>query len=160
MGLNPEDGPDFVSVYIDDVLVFSRMLEEHLQHLTLVIERLQKAGLKLQPAKCHFVRDEVEYLGHRITPQGLKTNPRLMSAVQEFPVPHNLHEVRQFLGLSSYYRRFIPLFSRVAQPLHALTRKDMAFYWDQACQTAFETLKKKLVQPPVLAIPLFDKDCP
>ena len=76
-GLNTEDGPDFVAVYIDDVIVFSRTFEEHLQHLCAVIQRISDAGLKLKPNKCHFIRQEVEYLGHLITPRGLKTNPRL-----------------------------------------------------------------------------------
>ena len=127
--LNPEDGPDFVSVYIDDVLIFSRNLDEHLQHLQLVINRLQNAGLKLKPSKCHFMRKEVEYLGHLVTPQGLKTNPRLISAVKEFPAPQNPRETRQFLGLCSYYRRFIPSFSKIAQPLHTLTKKNTQFEW-------------------------------
>ena len=87
MGLNPEEGPDFVAVYIDDILVFSRTLEDHIHHLRLVFERLVETGLKLKPAKCHFVRKEVEYLGHIITPQSLQTNPRLVAAVQEFPIP-------------------------------------------------------------------------
>ena len=73
--LNPAEGPDFVSVYIDDVLAFSSTLEEHLQHLQLVIERLHEVRLKLQPVKCQFIRKEVEYLGHLVTPTGLKTNP-------------------------------------------------------------------------------------
>ena len=126
-GLNSDEGPDFVSVYIDNVLVFSHTLTEHLQHLRLVIKRLQEAGLKLKPAKCHFVCKEVEYLGHLLTPEGLKPNPKLVTAVQEFPVPQNVREVRQFLGLSSYYRRFIPLFANIARPLYELTRKGAAF---------------------------------
>lgn len=158
MGLNPSDGEDFVAVYIDDVLVFSHTLEEHLEHLRRVIDRLQQAGLKLKPTKCHFVREEVEYLGHLITPQGLKLNPKLVEAVREFPAPQNLKQLRQFLGLSSYYRRFIPKFAKVAQPLHRLTKKDTAFEWDAACQEAFETLKRKLTKAPVLAYPSFDKD--
>jgi len=120
-GLNPDGGPDFVSVYIDDVLVFSRTLEEHWQHLDLVMEQLKRAGLKLQPAKCHFIRTEVEYLGHIMSPEGLKTNSNLVTAVREFPIPKDLKELRHFLGLSSYYRRFIPQFAQLAQPLHNLT---------------------------------------
>ena len=108
MGLNPEEGPDFVAVYIGNILLFSRTLEDHIDHLCLVFERLVETGLKLKPAKCRFVRKEVEHLGHIITPQGLKTNPRLVAAVQEFPIPRSLQEVRRFLGLSSYYHRFIP----------------------------------------------------
>ncbi len=156
MGLNPEDGPDFVSVYIDDILVFSRTISEHLRHLQLVLERLKEAGLKLKPTKCHFIREEVEYLGHIITPQGLKPNPKLVAAVQEYPAPKNIRNVRQFLGLSSYYRRFIPQFARIAQPLHMLTRKGAELHWDTDCQSAFSTLQRKLSQAPVLAYPSFD----
>ena len=156
--LNPEDSPDFVSVYINDVLVFSRTLDEHLQHLKLVISRLQNAGLKLKPSKCYFIRKEVEYLGHLVTPKGLKTNPRLVSAVKEFPVPHNLRETRQFLGLCSYYRRFIPSFAKIAQPLHNLTKKNTQFEWSEKCEEAFTTLKERLSSAPVLSYPSFEKD--
>jgi len=86
-GLNPEDGPDFVSVYIDDVLVFSHTLEEHLEHLRHVSERIESAGLKLKPSKCCFIQKEVEYLGHVLTPDGVKTTPRLVAAVVDFPQP-------------------------------------------------------------------------
>ena len=81
MGFNPEEGPDFVAVCIDDILIFSRTLEDHINHLRLMFKCLLETGLKLKPTKCHFVRKEVEYLGHIITPQGLKTNPRLVTAV-------------------------------------------------------------------------------
>jgi hypothetical protein len=101
-GLNPEGGPDFVSVYIDDILIFSETLEDHLRHLKMVIERLQQCGLKLNLAKCRFCREEVEYLGHIITRHGLKTNPALVAAVKEFPIPKNVQEVRRFLGMTSY----------------------------------------------------------
>ena len=140
MGLNPEDGTDFVAVYIDDVLVFSRTLQDHLEHLKLVITRLQEAGLKLNLSKCHFLREEVEYLGHVITPEGLKPAPKLTASVVEFAISRNVQEVRQFLGLSSYYRRFIPQFARVAKPLHDLTRKGSQFHWDAQCQVAFTSL--------------------
>ena len=117
-GLNPEGGPDFVSVYIDDVLVLSRTLKEHWRHLDLVMKRLRKAGLKLQPAKCHFIQTEVEYLGHFISPEGLKTNKKLVAAVKEFPTHKDIKELCHFLGLSSCYRRFIPQFAKLAGPLH------------------------------------------
>ncbi len=94
-GLNPEDRPEYVVAYIDDILVFSRTLEDHLRQVT---QHVQEAGLKLNPSKCRFVREEVEYLGHLITPQGLKTNPRLVAAVADFPQPQNLSEVRRFFG--------------------------------------------------------------
>ena len=93
-GLNPEGGPDFVSVYIDYILAFSRTLEEHWKHLDIVMEWLKKAGLKLQPTKCHFIHTEVEYLGHSISPPGLKTNAKLVAAVKEFPIPKDIKELR------------------------------------------------------------------
>ena len=122
-----------------------------------MINRLQQAGLKLKPTKCPFVREEVECLGHLITPQGLKPNPKLVEAVRGFPAPQNLKQLRQLLGLSSYYCRFIPEYAKVAQPLHRLT-KDTAFEWDATCQEVFETLKSKLTEAPVLAYPSFEKD--
>ncbi len=94
-------GKECVAVYVDDVLVFSETLEEHLEHLRRVFERLRKAGLKLKPAKCHFLRKCVEYLGHLITPEGLKPNPRQIEAVVAFPVPQTVTNVRQFIGLTS-----------------------------------------------------------
>ena len=108
MGLNTTEEKDFVAVYIDEVLVFSRTLDDHLKHLRLVIKRLQEAGLKLKPPKCHFVREEVEYLGHLITPRGLQPNKKLVESVKEFPIPRDLKQLRQFLGLSSYYWHFGP----------------------------------------------------
>ena len=158
MGFNPAEGPDFVSVYIDDVLVFSRTLKEHLEHLRLVITRLAEANLKLKPIKCRFVCKEVEYLGHLITPSGLKFNPQLVSAVQEFQTPRDIRELRRFLGQAPCYRKFIPRFAKVAEPLHRLTRKEAEFLWSQDCQYAFDSLNQKLTKAPVLAYPSFDRD--
>ena len=155
-GLNPTEGPDFVSVYIDDVLIFSRSMKEHLHHLGQVLDRLQAAGLKLKPSKCHFVFQQVQYLGHLITPQGLLPNPKTVSAVTDFPTPTTVTQVRQFVGLASYYRRFVEGFARVAGPLHHLTRKDAEFNWTRVCQEALDTLKRKLVEAPVLVYPNFD----
>ena len=156
MGLNPTVGNQFVSVYIDDVLIYSRTLSEHLEHLKLVIERIEQAGLKLKPSKCSFVREEVEYLGHLLTPDGLKTNPRTVNAVKEYPQPQSVKEIRQFLGLSSYYRRFIKNFAALAQPLTALTRNNVEFKWTEECQEAFDRLKQCLTSAPVLCYPSFD----
>ena len=156
--LKSDNGRDFAEVYIDDVLIFSETLEEHLQHIRLVLERLKKAGLKLKLSKCHFLRESVEYLGHLITPQGLKPNPNQVKAVIEFPVPESVTNVRQFLGLTSYYRRFVAQFAKVAAPLHALTRKNAVFKWSDECQGAFEALKTAITQSPVLAYPNFNVD--
>ena len=156
-GLNPGDGPEFVEVYIDDILVFSCTMTEHVNHLCQVLERLRGAQLRLKPVKCHFLRQSIEYLGHVITPDGLKPSSKQVAAVHEFPVPENVTQVRQFLGLSSYYCRFINKFAEVALPLHALTRKNVEFEWTPDCQRAFETLKEKLIQAPVLAYPDFER---
>ena len=157
-GLNPVEGPDFVAVYLDDVLVFSETLDDHLMHLRLVLERIGQAGLKLKPTKCHLVRQEVEYLGHIITPNGLLPNPKLIEAVRDFAVPMSVKETRQFLGLASYYRRFVPQFAKIARPLHQLTRKNVTFEWTPSCQTAFDQLKCFLIQSPILAYPNFSKE--
>ena len=143
-GLNPSDGPDFVSVYLDDILVFSPSLDDHLKHLGQVLERLSQAGLKLKPSKCHFLTQQVEYLGHIITPQGIKPNPEREKAVRDFPVPTSLKDVRAFVGLASYYRRFIKGFAQIAHPLHCLTRKGALFNWTEQCQGAFDQLKQRL----------------
>ena len=156
-GLNPEDGPMFVAVYLDDVLIFSRTMEEHLVHLQLVLDRIIQAGLKLRPSKCHFVKQEVRYLGHTVTPDGLKPNDDQLLAVKGYPPPQNVKELRRFLGLASYYRRFIKQFAKIAHPLHALTCKGAEFAWTEECQIAFDNLKGKLVTAPVLAFPNFDK---
>ena len=156
-GLNPDDGKQFVAAYLDDILIFSETLQDHLTHLRKVIDRLKSANLKLKPAKCMFVRKEVEYLGHIITANGLKPNPRITDAVRNFPTPENVQGVRRFLGMSSYYRRFIAGFAKIAQPLHRLTAKDVPFDWSSDCETAFSTLKDKLVSPPVLAYRRFDE---
>ena len=156
-GLNPPEGPEFVEVYIDDTQVFSRTMEDHLTHLKKVLLRFREANLKLKPSKCHFIRQSVEYLGYIITPEGLKPNPRLTMAVSKFPIPESVSQVRQFLGLTSYYRRFIKQFASIATPLHALTRKDVQFRWSQECQYAFDCLKDKLTCAPVLSYPDFDQ---
>lgn len=111
--LDPKDGPSFVSAYLDDILVYSSSLQEHLNHLRQVMNRLREVGLKLKPTKCQFARNEVAYLGHVITPAGLQPNSSLVESVLEFPVPRSIQELRRFLGLASYYRRFIPCFAKI-----------------------------------------------
>ena len=120
-GLNPENGPSFVAIYLDDVLIFSRTLDEHLTHLQLVLSRIIETGLKLKPSKCKFVQQEVRYLGHVVTPVGLKPNTDRVTADRDYPVPKHVKEVRQFLGLASHYCRFIGHFAKITQPLHVKT---------------------------------------
>jgi hypothetical protein len=115
--LNPSTDPDFVSVYLDDILVFSRSLGEHMVHLKTVIEKLAEVGLKLNPSKCRFAKKELEYLGHVVSRDGVKTSPRLVEAVQCFPAPKTVHDVHRFLALLSYYRKFIRNFCKHRPPV-------------------------------------------
>ena len=154
-GLGGEE--PFCSVYIDDVIVYSDSVESHIQHLQQVFERLRRIGLRLHPQKCRFAYPEVAFLGHVISAVGIAPNPDKVRAVREFKVPTNVRMVREFLGLAGYYRRFVPNFSKVAGPLHNLTRQDVPFVWTQRCQGAFDSLKDRLTTPPVLAYPCFTK---
>ena len=144
MGLNPDDGPDFVSVYLDDVLIFSTTFTDHIQHISSVIHTLTEAGLRLKPSKCHFICQEVQYLGHLLSPDGIRPNPECISAVRDYVTPQSVKEVRQFLGLASYYRQFVHGFAKISQPLHALTQKGALFVWTPECQAAFSQLKQRL----------------
>ena len=142
--------------YLDDIIVIGRTLEEHNINLINVLQRLRKAFLKLKPPKCKIAQLEVEYLGHIVSQEGIRTDPKKLQAVKEFPLPGNVKTLRSFLGLASYYRRFIPDFARIATPLHALTKKEVEFLWDDQCQMAFEELQTRLTAAPVLAFPNFE----
>ena len=150
-------GLPFCSVYIDDIIVFSDSVEEHIGHLREVFGRLRRANLKLHPKKCQFARCSVLYLGHVITAEGIAPNPEKVDAVKRFPSPTSVKGVRQFLGMASYYRRFIPGFAKIPSPLHALTQQNVPFFWTLSCQEAFGKLKDLLSSPPVLAYPDFDR---
>ena len=117
----------FALIYIDDIIIFSKSVDEHLDHLEEVFRRLRDANVKLNPKKCSFVKQRVEYLGHVVTPEGISPNPDKVRVVQEFPTPTNLKELRSFLGLANYYRRFVRGFSNIANPLNALTKKNVPF---------------------------------
>jgi hypothetical protein len=139
--------------YLDDTIVTGKDFGEHLANLCKVLTRLHVAGLILKPPKCFFAMRKFEYLGCHISGEGISANSAKIQAVQEFPRPRDLKQVRSFLGLASYYRRFMPVFLRVAGPLYALTRKDVPFEWSRACEDAFTQLKALLIQAPTLAFP-------
>ena len=145
-------------VYLDDVLVLGDSVEEHIANLRKVWSRLSQAGLRLKPSKCKLFQKEVKYLGYVVSPEGIATDPEKVNAIRAFPQPSDLKSLRSFLGLASYYRRFIPQFSVVSGPLFALTRKDTPFRWDDRCQTAFDKLKSSLTESPVLSFPQFSQD--
>ena len=143
--------------YLDDIIVFSSTWEEHLARLREVFERLRQAKLKLGAAKCTFAAKEVSYLGHRVTEEGLLPDPSLLAAIRDIPPPTTATEVRSFLGLAGYYRRYVKGFAAIAAPLFALTRKEALFHWSEGCQTAFDQLKNRLTTSPITAFPDFSQ---
>ena len=120
-----------------------------------VFKRLREANIKLNPKKSKFVNQKVEYLGHVITPKGVEPDPSKIRVVQDFPTPRNLKELRSFLALANYYRRFVKGFSTTASPLNALTRKRVRFCWSESCTGAFDKRKSALVSATILAYPNF-----
>ena len=142
--------------YLDDIIVFTATWEEHLTRLWQVFERLRHAQLKFGAEKCMFAAKEVSYLGHRVTSEGLLPDPTLLKAIREIGTPKNATEVRTFLGLAGYYRRYVKNFATIVGPLHALTRKDAVFHWSPECQHAFDHLKTLVASSPITAFPDFN----
>ena len=151
-------GLNFVTTYLDDVLVHSKTKDEHIKHLNVVFSRLKNAGLTLRGSKCHIGHDKVYYLGHVFSEQGMRPDEGKVRVVKEWPTPKNPSEVRQFLGLASYYRRYIQSFATIAASLHELTQKDVSFRWTSECDHAFNLLKEKLTQAPILVYPQFGSE--
>ena len=118
-------GLPFVFGYLDDILIFSPNIETHLQHIEILFQRLREAKLKLKEGKCNFLNKHVQYLGHLISGEGIEPVPEKLESIKHMPTPRTPKEVKQFLGLIGYYRKFIPKFSDVARPLINLTKKDV-----------------------------------
>ena len=140
-------------VYLDDIILFSSSVDEHLERMVRVLNRLRTSGLKLKPEKCCLFQKSVSFLGHVVSENGIATDPAKTQAVADWPTPTTLKEVRSFLGLASYYRRFVKDFAQIATPLNALTRKGQTFTWTVDAQKSFDTLKIKLTSSPILAMP-------
>ena len=143
----------FVIVFIDDILIYSQTQEEHGQHLRLILELLRKEKLYAKFSKCEFWIREVRFLGHVVSGKGIHVDPTKIEAIQNWETPKTPTEVRQFLGLAGYYRRFIENFSKIAKPLTALTQKDRKFDWGDTQEAAFQQLKKMLCSAPILSLP-------
>ncbi|ROT61136.1 hypothetical protein C7M84_021124 [Penaeus vannamei] len=137
-------------VYLDDIIFFGGSFDEELERLEVVLRRLRAANLKLSPKKCLFFQSEVPFLGNIVGRDGVRTYPQKVAAVQDWPVPTCVADVKSFVGLCTYYRRFVKNFAQIASPLHQLTRKGARFEWSAACQVAFDSLKRALVEAPVL----------
>jgi hypothetical protein len=142
---------DSCLVYLDDVIVIGHTFQGHVLNLRKVFERLREARLKLNPGKCQLLQKEVRYLGHIVSPEGISTYPEKFKAVGEWPTPKDKHEIRSFLGLCMYYRRFISAFANIAKPLTRLTEEKQAFQWTPEVEAAFQTLKGALCAAPLLA---------
>ena len=144
-----------VLVFMDDILVYTSTLDEHVALLQQVFDIIQQHQFLIKLSKCSFGQQQIEYLGHCISPLGVSTEPSKVSAVQQWPVPTNLKELRGFLGLTGYYRKFIRHYGMISRPLTALLKKGTPFQWTTATHEAFSLLKQALTEAPVLAIPDF-----
>ena len=133
----------------------AKLFDDHIERLETVFKRLEDAGLRLKASKCHLFKHKVSYLGHVISEEGVETDPAKIKSIQDWTTPTTVTEVRSFMGLCSYYRRFIKGFAAIATPLHRLTQKNKTFVWSKECQEAFEHLKSALASAPVLTHPDF-----
>ncbi|GJT81889.1 putative reverse transcriptase domain-containing protein [Tanacetum coccineum] len=140
-------------MFIDDILIYSRNEEEHANHLRIILELLRKEKLYAKFSKCDFWIHIVQFLGHLIDSQGLHVDPAKIEAVKNWTSPTTPTEVRQFLGLTGYYRRFIQGFSKITKPLTKLTQKNKSYIWGEEQESAFQLLKQKLCEAPILALP-------
>ncbi|GKD43624.1 putative reverse transcriptase domain-containing protein [Tanacetum coccineum] len=143
----------FVIVFIDDILIYSRNKEEHEDHLRIIMELLKKEKLYAKFSKCDFWISTVQFLRHVINSQGNHVDPAKIKAVKDWASPATPTEIRQFLGLAGYYRRFIEDFSKIAKPLTELTQKNKKYIWGENQESAFQLLKQKLCEAPILALP-------
>ncbi|KAL0560847.1 hypothetical protein IC582_001261 [Cucumis melo] len=143
----------FVIVFIDDILIYSKTEAEHEKHLRIVLQTLRDNKLYAKFSKCEFWLKQMSFLGHVVSKAGVSVDPAKIEAVTDWTRPSTVSEVRSFLGLAGYYRRFVENFSRIATPLTQLTRKGAPFVWSKACEDSFQNLKQKLVTAPVLTVP-------
>lgn len=144
-----------VLVFVDDILIYSKSLEEHVQHLKTVFQILLKHQLKVKRTKCSFAQQELAYLEHIIQPNGVSTDPEKIQVIQHWPAPTSVKELRSFLGLSGYYRKFVRNYGILSKPLTNLLRNGQLYIWTTETEDAFQALKQALITAPVLAMPDF-----
>ncbi|OAY81215.1 Transposon Ty3-G Gag-Pol polyprotein [Ananas comosus] len=148
----------FVVVFIDDILIYSRSDEEHENHLRVVLQVLREKELFAKLKKCEFWLREVAFLGHVISKTGIAVDPQKIEAIKDWPRPTSVTEIRSFLGLAGYYRRFVEGFAKMSTPLTRLTHKGAKFLWNEACERSFQELKERLTTAPILALPVTGVD--
>nr|KYP31501.1 Retrotransposable element Tf2 [Cajanus cajan] len=144
-------------VYFDDILVYSKTLDEHLGHLRQVLIILRDNHLYANFEKCTFCKDQVNFLGFIVGKEGVHVDPEKIKVIQDWPTPKSVGDIRSFHGLASFYRRFVKDFSTLASPLNELVKKDVPFFWGEDQEKAFKILKEKLTNAPILALPNFDQ---
>lgn len=142
-------------IYLDNIIVYSANFPQHLKHLRDIFQRFRTAGLKLKPSKCHLACSSVTFLGHCVSSAGVEPDPSNIDKVKTWPIPTSATHVRAFLGLCSYFRRFIRHFARTAEPLYHLTHNGVSFSWSAAANEAFSVLKQELTSQPIMAFPNF-----
>lgn len=145
-------------LYVDDIIVFGCGLTHHNSNLKKVLQRLRSHNLKINPSKCNFLKKEVTYLGHRITDEGVKPDPEKYEVIKNYPRPTDADGTRRFVAFCNYYRKFIRDFALIAKPLNTLLKKGTEFIWTHECEQSFNLLKTKLMNPPILQYPNFEKE--
>ncbi|MCO5580537.1 hypothetical protein L7F22_034405 [Adiantum nelumboides] len=148
---------NFTGVFFDDVIIDSKSMEEHKKHLQVIFQALRDNKLFINQKKSAFFLQEIQYLGHIISKSGIRMDPSKLEVIKEWPNSRNLHELRSFIGMCAYYRRFIEKFSLIVGPLHDLTKKNVKYVWTERKQEAFDKLKQKLTSQPVLVLPDLSK---
>jgi len=143
----------FVVVFVDDMLMYSHSIEEHVEHLRIVLNILREKQLYAELSKCEFWMSKIQFLGHFISAPGISVDPSKVKVVLQLKCPKTVTEIRSFVGLAGYYRRFIEGFSKIVAPLAQLTRKEHPFTWTEQCERSFEVLKRRLTNALVLTIP-------
>lgn len=144
-------------VYIDDIVIYGSTLEAHNVNLGIVLERLSSHKLKVKASKCHFLKDEIVYLGFVISREGVKMDKKKTQAIVNMVAPTNQKELKSFLGMAGFYRKFIPSFSFIATPLHSLLKKGVVFEWSEECDFAFKRLIAVMTKDIILDYPDFSK---
>lgn len=148
---------EFVIIFLDDILVYSKDRGEHKRHLEAVLTRLREQKLYVKLSKCSFWQRSIRFLGHIVSEEGVSVDPEKIRSIKQWPTPRNATEVRSFLGLAGYYRNFVKGFASLAQAMTLLTRKDTKFIWTKECEESFSGLKDMLTSAPVLVLPEVDE---
>ena len=142
----------FVVVFIDDILIYSKTEEEHKEHLKIVLQELREHQLFAKFSKCGFFEEKIQYLGHVVTKEGISVDLEKIRAIKDWPVPKDVTDVRSFVGITGYYRRFIEGFSKITNPITSLQKKGKKFDWNQKCEESFKKLKFLVTRAPILRI--------